>query len=42
MVVIHSGQTFLNVQCPVAMEQDRGLEIVPIQSPCTEGKIVHI
>ena len=42
MVVIHLGQTFLYVQCLVAMEQDRGLEIVPIQSQCTEGKIVHI
>ena len=42
MVVIHLGQTFLYVQCLVAMGQEKGLEIVPIQTRCTEGKIVHI
>ena len=42
MEVIAHGQSFLYVQCLVAVEQDRGPEIVPIQSPFTEGKIVHI
>ena len=42
MEVIAHGQSFLYVQCLVAVEQDRGPEIVPIRSQFTEDKIVHI